>query len=199
MIGAGPSNVVMSAGLEPPGGWAGPSSPRITPDAKHRLFLRLATLGARAIGRPEPTNIMLTLHRSPRLFWPWLLFASRFMPFGTIDALDRERIILRVAWNCRCRYEWAQHLDLARRLGLRPEDVSRVAEGPDAGWAPLQAALLRAADEIHHDRCIGDATWEILAARFDEPHLLELCLLIGHYEMLAAFLNSSGVALERLS
>ena len=35
-----------------------------------------------------------------------------------------------------------------------------------------------------------------LAAELREPELIELCLLVGHYEMLAMTLNSLGVEAE---
>ncbi|MEW6777582.1 MAG: carboxymuconolactone decarboxylase family protein, partial [Bdellovibrionota bacterium] len=61
-----------------------------------------------------------------------------------------------------------------------------------------QKALLAACDEIHRDRFISNATWKTLATHYSEPQLIELSLLIGHYEMLAGFLNSAGVQLETL-
>ena len=43
---------------------------------------------------------------------------------------------------------------------------------------------------------ISDATWELLSDELGEPELLELCFLVGHYEMLAMALNSLGVEAE---
>ena len=39
-----------------------------------------------------------------------------------------------------------------------------------------------------------DATWDALCAHLDEVELIELCMLVGHYEMLAMTLESIGVA-----
>ena len=67
-------------------------------------------------------------------------------------------------------------------------------DGPLApGWSPRRAALLSAADELHADRRIGDELWGRLRAQLDEPQLIELCMLVGHYEMLAMTLNSLQV------
>jgi 4-carboxymuconolactone decarboxylase len=183
--------------LVPDGGWHTATTPRVAPDTRG-AFAAFVTAVCRAIGRAEPANIMLTLHRNPRIFWPWLLFVSRFLPFGRLAPIDRERIILRVAWNTRCRYEWRQHLELGRRAGLTSDDIARVTRGPDAGWPPRQAALLRACDQLHAHRCIDDTTWRELAGLYGDDDLIELTLLVGHYEMLAGFLNSAGVQLEAL-
>ena len=66
-----------------------------------------------------------------------------------------------------------------------------------AGWSPRQALLLRAADELHAERRIGDELWARSRASYDERELIELCLLVGHYEMLAMTLRSLEVQPDR--
>jgi alkylhydroperoxidase family enzyme len=185
--------------LVPPGGWRGPERARIAPlsGAAKGLVSRVVDWGTRVIGKVEPRNIFLTLQHSPRLFWPWMLFASRLMPYGRLDALDRERIILRVAWLCRSRYEWGQHVDIGGRLGLPMTELPWIAEGPAAPqWPAHQRLLMQAVDEFHAERCLRDDTWQALAAVYTPALMLELLMLIGHYEMLAGVLNSVGVELE---
>src|SRR5579859_6836350 len=59
-----------------------------------------------------------------------------------------------------------------------------------------RAALLRAVDELHRDAAISDETWSRLSASYDEQQLIELCMLIGHYHMVAFTLNSLRVQRE---
>jgi len=119
------------------------------------------------------------------------------MPFGKLDRRDTELAILRVGWLCRCRYEWGQHVAIGLRVGLTPRQIASVAQGADApDWEPRQAALLRAVDELQERRILSQPTWDALAAHYDEKKLLELVLLIGHYQMLAGLLNSLGLPLE---
>jgi alkylhydroperoxidase family enzyme len=116
---------------------------------------------------------------------------------GDLPAVDRELVTLRTAWLCGSWYQWVQHAPLATRAGLDRGDVERVVAGPAAdGWRPRQRLLLRAVDEMHGDRVIGDGTWRALADLLDERQLIELCMLVGHYEMLAITLNSLGVEPE---
>ena len=69
--------------------------------------------------------------------------------------------------------------------------------GPDApGWSERQELLLRAADEMHDKRQIESELWARLTTHFDEVRLIELCLLIGHYEMLAMTLNTLEIQPE---
>lgn len=179
--------------------WRELDEPRVPPLAEDEMNVAtrgLAKAAGRVVGGPPP-NIFLTLGRHPRLFAPWLAFASQLMPRGGLPRQDTELVILRVAWNCRSRYEWDHHVRIGRQVGLSDETVERVAEGPQAeGFGERQAALLSAADELHADRMISDATWERLRAHLDDKGLIELCMLVGHYEMLAMTLASLGVQPE---
>jgi len=107
---------------------------------------------------------------------------------------ETELVILRVAHNTGSEYEWAQHERMARRAGLSDEEIARVRLGPGAaGWSERRALLLRAADELHAGDRVGDELWAELSRHLDEVRLIELCMLIGHYEMLAMTLNSLQV------
>jgi alkylhydroperoxidase family enzyme len=189
--------------LAPPDGWHAATA-HLPPLALAQLSLPLRTLFAVAArwakkrtGTALVPDVFLLLLRHPRLFWPWLRFASKLMPYGTLDRRDAELMILRVAWNCRCRYEWGQHVPIALLAGVPAADITRLAHGPAAdGWRAHQAALLQAVDELHRHKAIADATWQRLREHFDERRLIEITMLIGHYEMLAGVLNSAGLPLE---
>ena len=112
--------------------------------------------------------------RHPGLFRKWLPFGGKLLA-GKIPPRDRELLILRTGWRCGAEYEWGQHAVIGRAAGLTDDEIRRVQDGPDApGWSAADATLLRAADELHDDSCITDATWDALAARYDERQLIEL-------------------------
>ena len=97
------------------------------------------------------------------------------MPRGRLPRAETELVILRVAWNCANRYEWDHHERIGRRVGLTEAEIERVPAGPDAdGWNARRRALLAAADEIHGDGRISDATWAGLRPELDERELIEL-------------------------
>ena len=183
--------------LVPDGGWIAPAAVRLAAPTSSRGFvLGLMARFARRLGRPDLPDVIATLHLNPRLFWPWLLFASRLMPGGRLPARLRELIILRTAWNCRSRYEWGQHVEVGLRVGLTDDEIARVPQGPDAfAGAPEQAAL-QACDELCAGHSVSEETWRVLAGQHRPRELIELTLLVGHYVMIAGFLNASGLALE---
>ncbi|WP_460370605.1 carboxymuconolactone decarboxylase family protein, partial [Actinocorallia lasiicapitis] len=48
-----------------------------------------------------------------------------------------------------------------------------------------EAALLQAADELHTDRCVTDATWTELTGFLTPRQLIELLTAVGAFRMLA--------------
>lgn len=139
----------------------------------------------------NPPNLFTTMARQPRLFRGWLRFAGRLMPGGKLPRRETELVILRVAHLAACDYEFDHHVRLAQRAGVTAADVERVVAGPGAdGWTPRERALLTAVNALHNERTIEDHVWNRLTDFLDEPQLVELCLLVGHYEMLATFINT---------
>jgi len=189
----------MSIGeLEPEGGWIRAETTRLPapPPSRRGLLFRGVSVASRFFGRAQVPDVFSVFHINSRLFWAWLFFASRLMPGGRLPARDREKIILRTAWNCRSRYEWGQHVDIALRVGVSDEDIVRVSQGPAAFDDPRDRAQMQACDDLFRGQIIAATTWQQLSAHYDEKKLIEIVILIGHYQMLAGFLNSAGIALE---
>ncbi|HUS25367.1 MAG TPA: carboxymuconolactone decarboxylase family protein, partial [Candidatus Binatia bacterium] len=164
-----------SDALAPPGGWL-ESAARIgvPPAARRGWVLRAMSLAARRFGRSELPDVLWVFHLNPRLFWPWLLFASRLMPGGRLPAQERELVILRTAWNCRSRYEWGQHVEIGLRVGLADADIVRAARAPQSFEQERRRLLLAACDELVRDKLIGETTWRALAAHFNPRLLIEI-------------------------
>jgi hypothetical protein len=151
----------------------------------------------RRVAHIDAANLITVLTHDLRLFFAWLGFASRLVPYGTLDRRDCELTILRVAWNCRCRYEWAQHVQIGSGVGVTPEEIARVQYGSGPpGWSSRQVALIDAADDLHRSRCISEEVWGRLAGELNAGQLIEFCMLVGQYEMVAGLLNSIGVPLD---
>ncbi|MBO0685344.1 MAG: carboxymuconolactone decarboxylase family protein [Candidatus Dormibacteraeota bacterium] len=171
-------------------------SPRVAPLEQSELSPEQDELLA-TLGENRDLHIFRTLVRHPRLFRRWSPFGGHLLRRGRLAGRDRELVILRTAFRCGCAYEWAQHVAIAREAGLSEEEIRRVTEGPTApGWAPEDATLLSAADELRDAYRIADETWDRLAGRFGEQELIELTMLAGHYALLAGTLNSLGVQPE---
>jgi 4-carboxymuconolactone decarboxylase len=176
------------------------STPRIPPlppeDRDEEVTQLLASM---RLGDGE-LNIFATLARHPKLFQRWATFGGTLLLAGTLVPRDRELLILRTAWLCRAEYEWRQHVAIALAAGLTQDEIDRIATAEGStdtdGWSDDDAALLRAADELHASAVITDETWAQLAARLDERQLIEVCMLAGQYHLVAFTVNSLGVEPE---
>ena len=141
----------------------------------------IAQASGRVTGTEAPA-LFLTLGRHRRLFRGWLRFAGRLMPGGLLKRRETELVILRVAGTRGCAYELEHHTRLARRLGI---DEARTAR---------ERVLLEATDELLAERDIGEETWGALAEQLGEREIIELIMLVGHYDMLATAIAALRIA-----
>ena len=160
------------------------------PDPRHPL-------PARSGDRPKGLNVLGTLARHPALARAYHCFNGHVLFATTLSERQRELLVLRVAAVRGAEYEWAQHVVLASDVGIGPDEVARIAAGPNApGWSALDRALLAAVDELVADAAIGDDTWGALAAELDEQQLLDLVFTVGAYDALAMLFRSVRVELD---
>jgi len=173
--------------------------PRIEPlpEGEWDEELRPTLEPTRAIGRGKVPNVLATIARHPKLLKRWNTFGNHVLFKSTLPARDREILILRIGWLCRAGYEWGQHVIIGKRSGLNDDDIERIRGGAEApGWSPFEAALVRAADELHADAFIADTTWRTLAARYDTRQLMDVVFTVGQYNLVSMALNTFGVQLD---
>lgn len=176
-----------------------PTQPRLTPLPLAEMSERTRELIARINLAPngELLAIFGTIARHPKLLAAWLPFGGRLLEGGSLERRWTELVILRTACNMGNDYEWGQHVAISMALGIDRATIERIVAGASAdGWSPFEALLMRATDELHVERYLTESTWNALSEHLSETQLIELCFLVGHYEMLAMFLRTAGVQLE---
>ncbi|MCL7456270.1 carboxymuconolactone decarboxylase family protein [Micromonospora echinofusca] len=176
------------------------TAPRIGPGGRQDVgtFGWLFSQAAGRVTGTGPPNLFLTLGRHRPLFRGWLRFARRLMPGGVLPRRETELVILRVAHLCACRYEHDHHLRLARRAGVTDAEIERVS-GDDigVGWSAREHAVLVAVDGLVRHRDLDDEAWTALRAHLDERECIELCMLVGHYVMLATTITTLRIQPDR--
>lgn len=178
----------------PPGDW---------PDAMREALAALVPpeprhpLPERRSDRPKGLNVLGTLARHPTLTRAYHTFNGHVLFATTLSLRQRELLVLRVAALRQAEYEWAQHVVIGEDVGLAPDEIARVADGPDApGWSPFDAALLRSVDELVGDAKIADPTWRVLAGELDDQQLMDLVFTVGAYDLLAMAMRSFRIELD---
>ena len=170
--------------------------PRLAPvpeahwtDEQRKVAAQFASLGM-------PNAVAAYLH-SPTV--AQLLLAHQHYLYNDSVLPERHRLLLqlRTAWLARSDYLWAHRAPAARQAGVTTEELTRWARGGDAaGWDAFEAQLLRAADELHVDSFLSDASWRALTARYSIAQMIDVIDTVGGLTMNAGTLNSLGVPIE---
>ena len=142
----------------------------------------------------EPGNALRTLVRVPAL-------ADRVFPFlnyvangTTLPARHREILILRTAWLAQNAHVWAAHAARAAEVGLTPEEILALAEGPSQErWEPFENVLVGLADQLFANSSVSDESWELLSARYDVHNLIDAVVTVADTTTLSILFNALGV------
>jgi 4-carboxymuconolactone decarboxylase len=176
------------------------SAPRIKPmEATEWTDVERGALGPR-VRNNDTLNVFKVIVHNPDLFQVFGPFQAYIeSTTSTLPRRDKEMLILRTAWLGHDAYVWSAHsVGFKRAAGATDEELLRITEGPKAkGWNEFDAALLQAADELHKDQFISDATWKILASKYNDKQLLDTIFTVGQYTMVAMYINSTGVQMEK--
>jgi len=110
---------------------------------------------------------------------------------------EREVLALRTAWLVKSGYEWSRHVVFGRRAGLRDEEMEALKRPlASGGWSAPDAALVATADALVSDFFVPDDVWRELSAHFSERQCMDAIFVVGHFTMLAMFLNTAGVPID---
>ena len=173
------------------------SVPRLQPLRESEWSEKQAEILAAMNFSGRTANIFATAVRHPEMMEAWNHFGMYILRGSSLPPRDRELVILRTAWLKQCEYEFAQHTLVGTACGLSREEIRRITRGPDApGWDDFEACLLRAADELHGDSAVSDATWNVLVRHYSEKQLFDLVMTVGQYTMAAMLMKTLRIPLD---
>ena len=166
-----------------------PATDDVEPDTASLLEL---------VDRPPrgPIPTVGVLAHTPRLFGPFLGWASAIALEGALSKRDHELVALRAIHHCQSEFERVEHAEFARDAGITDAELALLerADAADAHeWAEHEAALLRAIDELATSCSISDATWAELARHYTAGQLVEIPFVAGQYTMLSMVANALGI------
>ncbi len=142
-------------------------------------------------------NINRTIAHAENTVRHFMRMGNSLLTQAKLDERLRELSILRIATLCRSRYEWYQHEKLAREVGVPEEQIEAVKEGPHSPvFNDLERAMLRYTDEVTLNVKSSDEAFEQLARFLSHREMVELTLTIGFYNLVARFLENTGVEIE---
>ena len=144
----------------------------------------------------RPVNLYRALANHAPLTAAWTEFANSIRHDSRTPRPLRELMILRTAQLARSEYEWAQHLKMARKAGVREAQIGALArwrESPEFD-ARERAALALTEGVMACD--VSDAVYAEAARHFDHAEYVELALTAGFYAMVSRMLDALRVELD---
>jgi 4-carboxymuconolactone decarboxylase len=172
-----------------------PTQPRLSPLEPAQRTAEQRELLVGPWGDDVP-NLFSTVARHPALYRSWMPFCMQLLTQSVFSPRERELLIIRTASLCGSTYELEPHLRLGAKAGLSDRDLAALTGAGTRDWSGREALLIAAADELHANHEISEATWRGLSALLTTEQLVELPMLVGHYILLAGTLRSLGVPLE---
>jgi len=143
-----------------------------------------------------PPNLYRALANHPALVAAWTEFARAIRYESRTPRALRELVILRGAQLMGSEYEWAQHLKMARKAGVRDEQIAQLAQWRSSGeFDAKEKAALALAEEVTRGK-VSDATHAEVLKHFDTQDFVELSLTAAFYAMVGRMLDAMAVPLE---
>ena len=144
----------------------------------------------------KPPNLYRALANHPPLVAVWSEFSKVLRHDTRTPRALRELVILRGAQLMRSEYEWAQHLPMARKAGVREAQIASLAQwrtSPE--FDAREKAALALGEAVTAGRVSDDVHAEA-RRHFDEHDYVEVALVAAFYAMVGRMLDAMGVPLE---
>lgn len=113
---------------------------------------------------------------------------------GSLDARARELVICAVAVHWDSDYEWYAHAAVARASGVSEAELEQVRAGAvPATLNRSEESALRLATALLRERAVEAELYELVVADHGADGVVELCALVGYYQLLAGLLAAADV------
>jgi alkylhydroperoxidase family enzyme len=143
-----------------------------------------------------PPNLYHCLANHPALVAAWSDFSKALRHGTRTPRALRELVILRGAQLMRSEYEWAQHLKMARKAGVREAQIAALPSWKtSAEFDAREKAALLLAEAVTQGKVTDDVYAEAMR-HFDHHDYVELSITAAFYAMVGRMLDAMGVQLE---
>jgi alkylhydroperoxidase family enzyme len=143
-----------------------------------------------------PPNLYRGLANHPGIIAAWTEFANTLRHGSRTPRALRELVILRGAQVAASEYEWAQHLEMARKAGVREAQIAALASWrASSEFDAKEKAALSLAEAVTQGR-VSDELYREVTRHFNHHDYVELAVTAGFYAMVARTLDALGIELE---
>jgi 4-carboxymuconolactone decarboxylase len=150
------------------------------------------------IDRMPKLNIFRMLGHAGRTGTDFIRLGSSILLGGGLDPGLRELAIIRTGILCGSAYEVHQHRRIGTLVGLPPEKIEALAEGPSSpAFSERERLALRLAEEIVTGRRATEETLAEVDRELGHALAVELTIAIVYYMGVSCFLETFGIEIEK--
>ena len=143
-----------------------------------------------------PPNLYKALGNHPQLVAAWTEVSKTLRYDTRTPRALREIVILRGAQLMRSDYEWAQHLAMARKAGVREAQIRSLSDWrTSAEFDAREKAALALGEAVTQGR-VSDEVRALAMKEFDPHDYVEIAIVAAFYAMVGRMLDAMGVELE---
>ena len=137
----------------------------------------------------------IALLRSPELM-DRLQQVGEYLRFrSSLEPRISEFLMLIVSRQWTQQFEWAVHVPLALKAGVKPQTVETLAAGArPAEMAVDEALAYDFCDELVINKGVSEATYRAAVDRFGERGLIDMLGVVGYFTMVSMVLNVAHTA-----
>ena len=147
---------------------------------------------------PAKLNIFRLMAHAETNFRPLLRLGTSILAEQKLEAKLREFAILQVGRLAPARYEWVQHVPIAKAVGASDEQIAALERGDvhASCFDETERLVLRATEELVRGVRTSEETLAALTKRFSTREVVELILAVGYYAMLARLMETAAIDID---
>lgn len=147
------------------------------------------------LGRPV-LNLYRVLAHQPGALSAFLDMSAYVRSGSSLEPGLRELVILATAYELGSEYELAQHVDIARRMGVGADKIEAATGGAPEALDGAQRCAVEYARQVARTRTCDEATFTQLRSHFADAAVVDLVVTVAWYHLCAAILGPLEVDVE---
>lgn len=137
-------------------------------------------------------NVYRMMAHHPRLLSAWAPLRQHIVKENALGLEMLEVVILRAGYRLGSHYEWAQHVNRARKLGFSDARIDAVRNGAKG----LDLQLVQAVDSLLDNHMLGRQQEAELASALGREAVFDLVATVGFYSVLGYLLMTYDTPLD---
>jgi len=143
----------------------------------------------------KPLNVYRSLGNNPAVLAGMRSFLRSLWSDSGLSARAREVVILTAAAATECRYEWHQHVNIARDVGVADDVIAAIGTGELAALDDTDRRLVAYVRAVITER-VDAVTHASVAAVYDDSTIVGIAATAQGYAALAGLIRAFDLTLE---